>query len=92
MPATDKQRERRIKPRVVKQVTLADYLDRSTGWLSLHLSKLQTEMGFPEKLPYVDGWDLQEVDKWLDGLSRKPANIGGKAELMKDWENAPSFE
>lgn len=54
-----------MNPRIVNQSRLAEYLGKSKGWLSSHLPDLRKE-GFPSKIPLIDGYDLREVDAWIE--------------------------
>ena len=56
-----------IVPRVLNNAETAAYLNRSTTWLSERMPEL-VEKGFPPKLPFVDGWDKNAVDAWLDRI------------------------
>lgn len=69
-----------ISPRIVNQTKLAVYLGKSKGWLSSNLKDLQSN-GFPKKLDLVDGYDLRDVDLWIDGL--KSDNV-----IKVDWKES----
>jgi hypothetical protein len=59
----------------------ASYLGRSLTWFLQHRQEL-VEAGFPPKIPIIDLYDRETVDRWLD-------KQGDPAEsLRRDWSNA----
>jgi hypothetical protein len=77
-----------IRPRVVNDVQLAEYIGRSPSWLSQHRHKLEAQ-GFPQRLAVLGGNDLVAVDLWLDQLH---ASVGINASSSVDadelWRRA----
>ena len=75
-----------IRPRIVTDVQLAEYLGKSSSWLAMHRHELERQ-GLPAGLPVVGGNDLNAVDQWLDGLG-KPSQ-GGEPQIRKElWQEA----
>ncbi len=67
-----------ITPRGMTEAATAAYLGRSLSWFVKHKTAL-IEAGFPAKLPLVDLYDREAVDKWLD-------RQGDPAEqFARDW-------
>jgi hypothetical protein len=67
--STPRRPGRRV-PRIVSTIeALADYLDHSSSWLSPRLLKWEA-MGFPVRDDELDGWDIEAVDRWIDGRSK----------------------
>ena len=63
--ATSKRAKVQLRPRVVSDAALAEYLGKSISWLAGHRHELE-EQGFPRRLPILGGNDLNAVDG-LDG-------------------------
>jgi hypothetical protein len=54
-----------LPPRGMTDAQCAAYLGRSTTWFLQHRSEL-IEAGFPPKLPIIDLYDREAIDRWLD--------------------------
>jgi hypothetical protein len=59
----------------------AGYLGRSLTWFLQHRQEL-IEAGFPPKLPILDLYDREAVDRWLD---KQGAH---KERMRRDWSDA----
>jgi hypothetical protein len=59
-----------IRPRIVTDAMLANYLGKSISWLTSHRHDLERQ-GMPMRLPIVGGNDLDAVDAWLDKLNQQ---------------------
>jgi gamma-glutamylcysteine synthetase len=56
-----------LRPRIVTDAALAQYLGKSVSWLTEHRLKLEAQ-GLPKRLAVIGGNDLDAVDQWLDRL------------------------
>ena len=63
-------RKPKIEPRVIGVGAIAVYIGKSETWFRTHLTTLR-EVGFPEPLPVLGGYDRHAVDDWLDRLGRR---------------------
>ena len=75
-----------IRPRIVTDVQLAEYLGKSSSWLAMHRHELERQ-GLPGRLPVVGGNDLNAVDQWLDGLG-KPSIEPTNPRIERLWQEA----
>ena len=82
--ATSKRARVQLRPRVVSDAALAEYLGKSISWLAGHRHELKAQ-GFPRRLPILGGNDLNAVDEWIDQL-RAPAVTVDDAKL---WQEMP---
>jgi hypothetical protein len=54
-----------LPPRGMTEADVAYHLGRSLTWFQQHKAEL-IEAGFPPKLPIIDLYDREAVDRWLD--------------------------
>jgi len=54
-------------PRVLSAAETAAYLGRSLTWFVEHRAELEAQ-GFPRPLPFMDGYDREAIDRWVDAL------------------------
>jgi hypothetical protein len=73
-----------IRPRIVTDTQLAQYLEKSTSWLAAHRLELEAQ-GLPRRLPAVGGNDLHLVDSWIDGLTQAPVETEDP-EIRELWK------
>jgi hypothetical protein len=75
------------RQRIVNDPQLAAYLNKSVRWLADHRHELEAQ-GFPPRVPFVGGNDLEKVDQWLDRLPT--TTNGGAATTNVDqlWQRA----
>lgn len=67
-----------LTPRIVDQTRLAAYLGKSDGWLRSHLPVLLQDHGFPAKIELLGGWDVRDVDAWIDRRGEAIAKPSGR--------------
>lgn len=83
-----KDMSKEIESRFINQARLADYFGKSPAWISENLSTLY-EQGMPRKVKLLGGFDILEIDAWLDSLSSQTQYraIDG-LEPRSDWSKA----
>jgi hypothetical protein len=74
-----------IPPRIIRPGELPQYLRRSKTWFCRNKEQL-AGTGFPEQVPVIGGYDVRELDAWVDAL-KKTANESPKA-ANEDWSGA----
>ena len=78
-----------IKPRIVNQKNLAHYLGKTPSWLAQNKERLFS-LGMPKPLPYVKGYDLKQIDLWLDRLGKSVVeeDPSGNNRIINEWSSA----
>lgn len=74
-------------PRVINAAEAAEYIGRSLTWLTQNIDAL-TAAGFPKSLPFVDGYDREAIDAWIDGLGGKATALPDQKQYEQAWERA----
>jgi hypothetical protein len=70
-----------LPPRGMTDADCAGYLGRSLTWFMQHKAEL-IQAGFPPKLPIVDLYDREAVDRWLDKQGDPNERLG------RNWSDA----
>ena len=76
-----------ITPRMVNKSALVAYLGLSRASFDRQLPRLEA-LGFPDKTPGVERYDLKIVDEWLDGLGNRAQLRGGGIKRSAHGKNA----
>jgi hypothetical protein len=76
-----------IRPRIVTDAQLANYLGKSVSWLGANRLKLERQ-GMPMRLPVVGGNDLNAVDDWLDKLNHQRDCAQRSFDVDELWQKA----
>ncbi len=82
-----KRRLATIRPRIVNDAALAEYLGRSPSWLNQHRHQLEAQ-GFPQRLPVLGGNDLDAVDQYIDQLRNVGITMSPSADADDLWRRA----
>jgi hypothetical protein len=70
-----------LPPRGLTDAEVAAYLGRSPTWFQEHKTEL-IEAGFPSKVPIIDLWDREAIDRWFDKMGDPDERLG------RNWSQA----
>ncbi len=58
--------------RMLNAIEVADLLGHSIHWFYANRKRLETEQGFPRRVPGLGKkWDVQDIESWIDAQKRR---------------------
>lgn len=88
MSTTSRYSRTPIEPRIIRPAELNQYLRMSPTKVS-KIRREHPELKFPKQVPVIKGYDVRDLDDWVDNLKLNDASKPNAAD--KDWSDSKAI-